>query len=486
MGLTRYDPIGVFKQLGFDTTLYNPKSAPWGRFPELAVKNFVLVTVLSIWFYGALRLQKGAVRTIAAWVGTAVLLTAPSEYGFGRSGVGIIDFGMPAWGFLAFLHIVDAFFLRPREEVLEWSFFRTAAQLFAYPNEHNPSPNPRMANIQALKLCFYKYIAVNILFYAVPPPHIWSQIKPLSVPFFMHAGVVALVILGTLGFLIESILRGLGVVLGIEMSPLFNNPMAASNIRGFWARWNLAVKDGLSRVFFHFKAPPSKKSDRASASSTAVANGKANGSANGLRRRAPHQQDYLSETEVSDGGNSTPATSPRSQPKDLIKEKTSKKLPLPSKRKRSGFLSKAFAASITFLASGLFHEYMNHLAFDGATGETVGFFLAHAGGTIAYSYIKRTAPGVTNRIPTWLGVVLVNIFAFGTAPLFCAVFIRKGFFEHLKVTGMFGKVDGFVWLAGDGYGKHLPKFAKKTVLEDVLTWPHSKATYNWAKFFVKD
>ncbi|KAK4057051.1 hypothetical protein OIO90_001951 [Microbotryomycetes sp. JL221] len=484
MGLTRYDPIGVFRELGFDTTLYNPKPAPWDQFPVLAVKNFLLVLALSIWFYAAARLPNGIIRTTAAWVGTVVLLAAPSEYGFGRSGLGIIDFGMPAWGFLAFLHIMDVFFLRTREEVLSWSPFRMTAQLFAYPNEHNPSSNPRLANIQALKLCFYKYLAVNVLFYAVPPPHLWAQIKPLSLPFFLHGGVVALVILGTLGFLIESILRGLGVALGVEMAPLFNNPMAASNIRGFWSRWNLAVKDGLSRVFFHFKAPPSKKRDEASAKSTAVANGKANGNANGLRRRGPVSGDYLSETELSDNV-STPAASPKSQPKDLIREKK-KNMPLPAKRKRSGFLSKALAASVTFLASGLFHEYMNHLAFDGATGETVGFFLAHAGGTIAYSYLKRTAPGVCKAVPSWLGVVFVNIFAFGTAPLFCSVFARKGFFEDLKVTGMFGKVDGFIWLAGDGYGKHLPKWAKKTVLEDIATFPHKKNQYKWAKFFVKD
>lgn len=68
--------------------------------------------------------------------------------------------------------------------------------------------------------------------------------------------MVGFCILGTLGFFIEAVLRSIGIAFGIEMAPLFNNPIGASNIRDFWARWNLAVKDGLSRVIFHGKAPP--------------------------------------------------------------------------------------------------------------------------------------------------------------------------------------------------------------------------------------
>ena len=44
----------------------------------------------------------------------------------------------------------------------------------------------------------------------VPTPEIWAQIKPLSLPFFFHAGIVGMTILGTLGFLIEGMLLGIG------------------------------------------------------------------------------------------------------------------------------------------------------------------------------------------------------------------------------------------------------------------------------------
>lgn len=84
------------------------------------------------------------------------------------------------------------------------------------------------------------------------------------------------------------------------------------------------------------------------------------------------------------------------------------------------------------------------LAFSGATGETLLFFLAQGAATIAYSYLKRTQPGLVNATPRWLGVTIVNIFAFATAPLFCGPFLREGFFEDLKAFGVAGPIRGFV------------------------------------------
>lgn len=60
---------------------------------------------------------------------------------------------------------------------------------------------------------------------------------------------------------------------------------------------------------------------------------------------------------------------------------------------------------------------MNHLAFDGATGENTAFFLAHAFGTITYVWIGKTFPSVRDNTPTWAGVLITDIFLFLTTPL---------------------------------------------------------------------
>lgn len=60
---------------------------------------------------------------------------------------------------------------------------------------------------------------------------------------------------------------------------------------------------------------------------------------------------------------------------------------------------------------------MNHLAFDGASGETVLFFLTHAMLVIAYVWLSRNLPSVCKAVPTPLAILLTNVFAFGTSPL---------------------------------------------------------------------
>ncbi|SCV71607.1 BQ2448_3195 [Microbotryum intermedium] len=452
---------------GFEVHLYKPRHTPWDKLILVGLHNGAFVAGVAITLYLFTRLNKGPIRTVGAIAGITSIL-------------GIVDFGLPAWGMLTFLNIVDVFFLRSTAEVHGWGFPRTVAQMFAYPNEHATSPNPRLENVKALGLCALKYVMVNFLLYFAPSPEIWARIKPLTPAYFLYAGVVALLILGTLGFLIEAILRVIGyvfrqlhqlindteclihvsrILLGVEMSPMFNNPSGASNIREFWARWNMAIKDGLSRVFFHFKAPPKRSSKssannaKPSASSSAVS--AKNGHELRSRGRPVSKPDYLDETEASDNAASREPSPDRTLEKKMFKRKVDNPA---QKKKPSSFFPKAVAATVTFAASGLFHEYMNHLAFNGASGETLVFFLTQAAGTIAYSYLKRTAPGLLRPIPTPLAILFVNIFTFGMAPLFCAPFLRAGFFEDFKAFGLLGPINGFIWFAGDGHGNYLPAF----------------------------
>lgn len=101
-------------------------------------------------------------------------------------------------------------------------------------------------------------------------------------------------------------------------------------------------------------------------------------------------------------------------------------------------------------------RYMNALAFSGASGETVLFFLSQSLLTVSYSYIARNYSALPRNCPRWLGVVIVNFFAFLTAPLFCVPFLRCGFFEDLKAFGLLGPVKEFIvssaWVVSSDHG----------------------------------
>jgi phosphatidylglycerophosphatase A len=72
---------------------------------------------------------------------------------------------------------------------------------------------------------------------------------------------------------------------------------------------------------------------------------------------------------------------------------------------------------------------MNHLAFNGMTGENLTFFLLHGLATIFYSYLKKYHPSVCDRTPSWMGIAIVQLFNIITTPLFVLPFIRAGFFQ---------------------------------------------------------
>lgn len=83
----KWTPMRLAEHHGVDVTYYTPRPAPWHKLPEYGAVNFALVLGLSAFFYGAVRLPKGIVRTLAAWAGIIVFILAPSRYGFGRSGL---------------------------------------------------------------------------------------------------------------------------------------------------------------------------------------------------------------------------------------------------------------------------------------------------------------------------------------------------------------------------------------------------------------
>lgn len=147
------------------------------------------------------------------------------------------------------------------------------------------------------------------------------------------------------------------------MQPMFNHPLAQTNLRAFWANWNLAIKDALHRVAFAAGKVQKKIKEETSKGSS------------GKQKPKPkfHHKDQLSETEAETeddapngkaNGEPKGKSSAQEQKVAAAKRKGVDVRPAPKapdakkgKKKGSGaFLKKAAAATFTFLVSGLFHE----------------------------------------------------------------------------------------------------------------------------------
>lgn len=124
------------------------------------------------------------------------------------------------------------------------------------------------------------------------------------------------------------------LALGIEMADVFENPVLSTNISRFWANWNLAIKDGLGRVFFN-NLKGSVQSTDAKKQVEVIDYSRGAAVDNGLRNRATIKDN--SELYV-----------------NLVDQ--SKTVKVVARRKQ--FIKKAMAALLTFAASGIWHEYV--------------------------------------------------------------------------------------------------------------------------------
>jgi len=75
------------------------------------------VIVLFLWMN---RASSGIVRQFAGMAALGGIVGFTPVYG--KTGIGLVDFGVPALAFLAALHLVDIFFLREPQETKDWSF----------------------------------------------------------------------------------------------------------------------------------------------------------------------------------------------------------------------------------------------------------------------------------------------------------------------------------------------------------------------------
>lgn len=133
------------------------------------------------------------------------------------------------------------------------------------------------------------------------------------------------------------------------MADVFQNPLGSTNIAAFWRNWNLAIKDGLGRVFFN-------NLDRSS-KSTKVKSIESNGVI--VKQMVVEEIDYSNSSATDAGLRKRIAVKEFVDGAAVIDTSKDKKL----RGGRNQFLNKALAALLTFGASGIWHEFVLYLLF---------------------------------------------------------------------------------------------------------------------------
>jgi hypothetical protein len=122
------DPVlRLFTKLGLEVKYYEPVKGPWADFGKEALNLQIFLSLIVGWLY-INRNQRGFMRQFAGATGILMMVSWPFIYG--QTGLGMVDFGIPAYGFLATLHFIDIMFTRDPEETGPWTYSASLARCF--------------------------------------------------------------------------------------------------------------------------------------------------------------------------------------------------------------------------------------------------------------------------------------------------------------------------------------------------------------------
>lgn len=448
MQLLEKDPIlELFRKLGFKVTEYDLPPYPLEAAGWLAVRmlGFMVSVGVLAWFLYHYVANRGRVLNYGCFGALAAILLAWPEL-TGRSGVMLLDFWKPALGFRSALLVWDIFHIRTREEVNSWNPGRFFCHLWAFPKEEEElaerteregyARSARWENLKGMpKVVIEGAILLGTLYF-IPPGELTLGMSRFA--YHAYCDTLGLSILMALALFGDGLLKSMGILLNVEMADMFENPLGTTNIRLFWSHWNRAIASVLHRVVFgggrRSKGPSDKQKQAAAKRVKAL-------------KARPHL-DHLSETEhesskTEDEDEATGSSSavkrsnglkPMTPANGSVKAASGvdAKVAKPEQKKPKGpFYPKAIAAIATFAMSGIFHEHITRNTLGFANGENFLFFLANGVATVASTWFRRTYPSANAKIPTWASILLLHIFFFTVVPLFCAPFIRSGFFTQM-------------------------------------------------------
>ena len=289
----------------------------------------------------------------------------------------------------------DMFEIRSREEVQKWTFPITYSHLTLLPVEKADLDefkrvkgyprNQRLASLKKVPSAALSLVVSQLLLpFFTPRQMLEQQSWPSYLINVFIQGFALYFALASGGNLATSLL---GVVLGVEQLPMFENPFFTTNIRTFWSRWNRAIASVLHRIVF--------------------------GGKNTNIRHASHS-----------------TTNEKGKRKDGSVG-AAKQQPKPDAR----FFQKSLQAVLTFFVSGMLHEYLLYFGSPGLYGWQTLFFILNGLMTVLSTYCRKFHPDLVARTPVFVRWLLMMIFFEFVCILFFIPFQRTNMLAEMQMVG---------------------------------------------------
>ncbi|WFD41479.1 hypothetical protein MPSI1_000108 [Malassezia psittaci] len=430
-----YSPVPVprpeewmrfFRRCGFETMQYSSSMLTSDMFLNEGLRLILDLLVMTIIFYvvyHSTSRSSPTVRLIVSICMAGLLILWPVVVGTGKCAV--FNFLRPAVGFRSGLLVWDIFQIRSVEEVESWSWAMFIAHLWLFPTEPEQIEervrktgrrrNPRIQSLMNFPLGLVQGAFGLLLLLFVPPKSAAMQMNFIPYSFYC-------ILMGMLVFLLLSsggivIFNSFGLITGIEQEAMFQNPWFTTRLRHFWSRWNRAIATVLHRVIFQGQGTYKTLEERK------------------IEEAREQMQSHNTEGQ-STAMNKAPSSSSLQHRKPASLKESSEKHPNSqsnsSKPDPNQFLKKSALAVLTFLVSGLFHEYLIYFATPHRFGRNTLFFLLNGIAAALSSAVEQFCPNVHNRIPGWFRYILMLAFYTCVSPLFFAPFIEGDFFSHFQ------------------------------------------------------
>ena len=297
MGLIKDPILNLADKAGFVVTIHEPERLDWGMFakagPGILLFYFFACSLLMI----AAKTSSSNTRVVWAVTIISILMYYPVWHG--QTGLQTIDVVLPCVAFIGSLNIIDILFVKSTKERAGWGFIEYWCHLLTLPVDEPSGKNGRVVALKRSIFVFGKLALNTLIMYTVPPPHQFAQLHGWK--YFAYSGLAGLAIYALLGGVIEGVFVFTSILTGIEMKPMFENPLMAGSIREFWARWNIAIKQGFHRAIFTLSM---KRKEAAAANGLRVTSKKPRNKPKGPMARVKHN-DGLSETEAPTSANDT-------------------------------------------------------------------------------------------------------------------------------------------------------------------------------------
>ncbi|WFC97398.1 hypothetical protein MYAM1_000110 [Malassezia yamatoensis] len=417
-----------FRRCGFETMQYSSSTLTSEVFLNEGLRLLLDLLVMTIIFYvvyHSTSRSSPTVRRTVSFCMAGLLMLWPVVVGSGRSAV--LNFLRPAVGFRSGLLVWDIFQIRTVEEVESWSCAMFIAHLWLFPTEPElieervrktgKRRDPRVQSLLNFPLGLLQGAFGLLLLLFVPPKSAAMQMSFITYSFYcIMMGMLVFLLLSSGGLVI---FNSFGLLTGIEQEAMFQNPWFTTRLRHFWSRWNRAIATVLHRVIFQGQGAYKTAEERM---------------AEEAEKQKQHDSTEGQSTAINQASNSSSLQHRKPASLKESSEKDSKSQSGHSQPDPHHFLKKSALALLTFLVSGLFHEYLIYFATPHRFGRNTLFFLLNGLAAVLSSAVEQFYPNVHDRIPGWFRYILMLMFYTCVSPLFFAPFIEGDFFSHFQET----------------------------------------------------